>query len=97
VRLVVRRGAAAGVSAAAFCLSWWVCQGLADLDEGTSLALAGAVLAIVLAVAAWWAVREPPGSSADSGSQATQNVRAGRDAYTAGRDQTIVIRRRPDQ
>ena len=62
MRLVARWGAAVAVSAAGFALAWWVCQGLIGADEGVSLAIAGAVLAILLAVAAWWA---PQG--ADSG------------------------------
>jgi hypothetical protein len=62
MRLVARWGAAVVVSAAGFVMAWWICQKLVRLDEGISLAIAGAVLALILAVAAWWA---PQG--ADSG------------------------------
>ena len=62
MRLVARWGGALAVSAVGFALTWWVCQELIGADEGISLGIAGAVLAIVLAVVAWWAPR-----SADSG------------------------------
>jgi len=55
---VARWSLAIGVSAAAFALSWWVSQEQARLDVGTSLGLAGAVLAVVLAGTGWWAARE---------------------------------------
>jgi hypothetical protein len=55
MRPVARWGLAIVVSAAAFAVSWWVCQDLARLDEGAALGIAGAVLAVVLAVAGWWA------------------------------------------
>lgn len=48
---------AAAVSGAGFAVAWLVCGKLIRLDEGISLAIAGAVLAVLLAVAAWWAVR----------------------------------------
>ncbi len=97
MRLVVRWGVAVSVSLAAFAMSWWVCQAAAGLDEAKTLAVAGAVLAVVLAVAAWWAARERPGRSGNAGVRVSQSVRAGRDAYTAGRDQTVNIRRRPGE
>jgi hypothetical protein len=59
-------------SAAGFALAWWVCQERIRLDEGVSLGIAGAVFAVLLAVAAWWAPR-----GADSG-----------EADGAGREQT---------
>jgi hypothetical protein len=92
VGVAARWGLAVVLSAAAFAVSWWVSAGLAGLDEGAAIGVASAVLAVVLAVAAWWAARERPGSGAGSG--VNQHVRAGRDAYTAGRDQ--AIHRRPD-
>ena len=90
---VARWGVALGLSAAAFAVSWWVCAGPAGLDEGTSIGVASAALALVLAVAGWWAAREHPGGGA--GMSVRQQVRAGRDAYTAGRDQ--VVNRRPGE
>lgn len=75
-----------------FALSWWACQALAGLDEGGALGVAAAVLAVVLAVAAWWATREP---AAGRGPQVRQSVRAGRDAYVAGGD--MHINRRPGE
>jgi hypothetical protein len=55
MRLVVRWGAAIVVSGAWFVLVWWLCQEQIRLDEGAALGVAGAVLAVLLAVAAWWA------------------------------------------
>jgi hypothetical protein len=43
------------IGTAGLVLAWWVCQELIRLDEGASLGIAGAVLAVVLAVGAWWA------------------------------------------
>ena len=95
MRLVARWGLAVAVSAAAFALSWWVCQEHLRLDEG----VAGAVLALVLAVAGWWAARERP-ARADPGAtgwRVVQKARAGRDVNMAGRDQTIINYRRRDE
>lgn len=94
MRLVARWGVAVVVSAAGFALVWWVCQEGIRLDEGISLGIAGAVLAVLLAVAAWWAPRGADGGESDgSGTRLTQKARAGRDAYVAGRDMTINQRR----
>ena len=60
MRQMPRWCAAVVLSVAAFALSWWVCQKLIRLDEGISLGVAGAVLAVVVAVASWWAAREHP-------------------------------------
>ena len=57
MRLVARWGGAVVVSAAGFALAWWVCESLIRLDEAVSLGIAGAVLAVLLAVTAWWAPR----------------------------------------
>ena len=57
MRLVNRWGVAVGSSVAGFALAWWVCQGLIGADEGVSLGVAGAVLAILLAIGAFWAPR----------------------------------------
>lgn len=54
MRLVARWSLAVAASAAGFALAWWVCQELIKLDEGVSLGIAGAALAVVLAVGAWW-------------------------------------------
>jgi len=88
---VARWGLAVGLSAVAFAVSWWVCAGPAGLDEGMSIGVASAALALVLAVAGWWAAREE--SSGGAVSRVWQKVRAGRDAYTAGGDQVINQRR----
>jgi hypothetical protein len=53
------------VSAAGFALAWWVCQELIRLDEGISLGIAGALLAVLLAVGSWWAPRGAEGGEAD--------------------------------
>jgi hypothetical protein len=90
---VARWGAALGLSAVAFAVSWWVCAGPAGLDEGAAIGVASAVLALVLAVAGWWAAREHPGGGAAM--RVWQKVRAGRDAYTAGRDQ--IFNQRPGE
>jgi hypothetical protein len=98
MRLVGRWGVVVGVAAAGFALAWWVCQGLIGLDESDSLAIAGAVLAVLLAVAAWWAPRGADGGGSDGGGgRLVQRARAGRDVNMAGRDQTIVNYRRPDE
>lgn len=96
MRLVARWGLAVGVSAVAFILSWWVCQEQIRLGEGAALGVAGAVLALVLAAAGWWAARERP-TGADPGAtgwRVVQKARAGHDVNMAGRDQTIVNYRR---
>ena len=59
-------------------------------DEGISLAIASAALAIVIVIAGWWAGLEPPGKESDIGAvEASQHVRAEQDAYVAGRDLII--------
>jgi hypothetical protein len=98
MRFVARWGAAVVVSVAAFAGAWWGCEKRIGLDEGTALGVAGAVLAVVLAVAGWWAAREP--RSSDSGSRrprTTQKVRAGGNVNIAGRDQVIVNHDRRDE
>jgi len=98
MRLVARWGVAVVVSAAGFALAWWVCEGLIGLDEGVSLGIAGAVLAVLLAVAAWWAPRDAESGGPDGGGgRLVQRARAGRDVNMAGRDQTIVNDRRRDE
>ena len=88
-----RWGVAVCLSAVAFALGWWVCAALLHRDEGISLGIAGAALAIVIVIAGWWAGLELPARtvSGDSGDGAgtSQQARAGRDAYIAGRDLTI--------
>lgn len=64
MRLVGRWGMAVGIGAAGFVLAWWVCQELIRLDEGISLGIAGAVLAVLLAVGSWWAPRGADGGGA---------------------------------
>jgi hypothetical protein len=84
-------------SAAGFALAWWVCQELIGLDEGVSLGIAGAVLAVLLALAAWWAPRGADDGGAGGGRRrVVQKARAGRDAYIAGRDMTINDRHRDE-
>jgi hypothetical protein len=103
MNVVARWGVAVGVSAAAFAVSWWACQARAGLDEGAALGVAGAVLAVVLAVAAWWAAREQPdgpGAGDRAGQdpqvrqdrQVRQDAEAGRNAYVAARDVVIYNR-----
>jgi hypothetical protein len=91
MRLVTRWGFAVGLSVAGFALTWWVCQKWAGMDKGT-------VLAIVLAVAGWWAARERPGGDRPARvGPVEQKTSAGRDAYTAGRNQIFIKTRRPDK
>jgi hypothetical protein len=99
MRLVARWGLAVAVTAAAFALSWWVCQEQLRLDEGAALGVAGAVLALVLAVAGWWAARDHPAGTGPgaTGWRVAQKARAGRDVNMAGRDQTIINYRRRDE
>jgi hypothetical protein len=58
MKLVARWGVVVVVSAAGFALTWWICEGVIGVDEGAALGIAGAVLAVLLAVAAWWAPRD---------------------------------------
>ena len=99
MRLIARWGLAVVVSAAAFAVSWWTCQKQIHLDEGAALGIAGAVLALALAVVGWWAARERPARSGTDAIewQVVQKARAGRDVNIAGRDQTIVHYRRRDR
>jgi hypothetical protein len=98
MRLVARWGVAVVVSAAGFALAWWVCWEQIRLDEGISLGVAGAVLAVLLAVAAWWAPRgADSGGPRGGGRRLVQKARAGGDVYMAGRDQTIKNDRRRDE
>jgi hypothetical protein len=98
MRLVARWGLAVGVSAAAFAASWWVCQDQVHLDESAALAVAGGVLALVLAVFSWWAARERRGGDdAAATGRVVQKARADRDVNMAGHDQTIINYRRRDE
>jgi high-affinity Fe2+/Pb2+ permease len=94
MRLVARWGVVVAGSAAGFGLAWWVCQELIGADEGISLGIAGAVLAILLAVAAWWAPRGADSEESDAGGRLVQKARAARDVYMAGRDMTVNQRHR---
>ena len=97
--LVARWGLALAVSAAVFAVAWLVCQEQIRLDEGAALGVAGAVLALVLAVAGWWAARERPGGAGDVTTcrRLVQKARGGRDVNIAGRDQTIINYRHRDE
>ena len=97
--MVARWGAAVAVSAVAFAVSWWICQRQIHLDEGAALGVASAVLAVVLALAGWWAARERPGevSHAPTGRRIVQKARGGRDVNIAGRDQTVINYQRRDE
>jgi high-affinity Fe2+/Pb2+ permease len=94
--LVARWGVAVAGSVGGFALAWWICREQIRLDEGISLGIAGAVLAVLLAVAAWWAPRgaDSGGSDGSGGRRVVQNARAGRNVYMAGRDMTINPRRK---
>ena len=95
MRLVARWGVAVAAAAAGFALAWWVCGKLIGLDEGVSLGVAGAVLAVLLAVAAWWAPRGADSGGPDGGGgRLTQKARASGDVYMAGRDMTVNQRRK---
>lgn len=99
MRLVARWGVAVVVSAAGFALAWWVCEKLIGLNEGVSLGVAGAVVAVLVAVAAWWAPRGADSGGADGGGgrRLVQKARAGRDVNMAGRDQTVINYRDRDE
>jgi hypothetical protein len=60
---MARWGVAVAVSVAAFALTWWACEKLAGLDEGVSLGIVGAVVAVVVAIAGWWPPRAPAAGS----------------------------------
>jgi hypothetical protein len=75
MRLVVRWSIAAVVSLAAFVGSWWVCEAVARLGAGTALGIASAVLAVVVAVAGGWAVRDPPCGAGDANGSGGAGVR----------------------
>src|ERR1700738_4231833 len=97
MRLVARWGVAVVVAAAGVGLAWWVCGKLIGLDEGVSLGVAGAVVAVVIAIAAWWAPRGVDGGGSDGSSwRLVQKARAGRGVNMAGRDQTIINYRNRD-
>jgi hypothetical protein len=98
MRLVARWGVAVVVSAAGFALAWWVCQEQIRLNEGVSLGIAGAVLAVLLAVAAWWAPRgADSGEPGGGGRRVVQKARAGGDVNMAARDQTVINYRGRDE
>jgi hypothetical protein len=98
MRTGIRWTPAVAMAATGFGLSWWVCQKLIQLDEGVSLAVAGAVLAVVLAVAGWWTA-QGGGDVNTHGREdcVVQKARAGRDVNMAGRDQTIINYRQRDE
>lgn len=98
MRLVARWGVAVAGSAGGFALAWLVCQELIRLDEGVSLGISGAVVAVVIAVAGWWATRSADigGSDGSGARRLVQKARAGRDVYMAGRDQNVTYRRRAE-
>jgi hypothetical protein len=97
MRLVARWGVVVAVSAAGFALAWWVCQERIRLDEGISLGIAGAVLAVLLAIAAWWAPGGADSGGSDGGGRRlVQKARAGRDVNMAGRDMRINQRHRDE-
>lgn len=99
MRMAARWGLVITVSAAAFALSWWVCQAWIRMDEPASIGVASAVLTMVLAVAGWWAAREQPGGKgAGAGPpRVVQKAHAGRDIHMAGRDQTVTNCRRRNE
>lgn len=70
-----RWAVASAGSLAAFAASWAVAYYPVGLDNGVALGIAGAVLAVALAVLAWWAAREPGGLPAGQ---------AGRPGYAIG-------------
>lgn len=72
---------------------------LADLaaDPGDEDAVAAVRLAVRRTLAADPVLETEVRSLLAAASAVTQHVRAGRDAYTAGRDQTIVNYRRPGE
>ena len=65
MRLVARWGVALAIGVAGFALAWWVCQELIRLDEGVSLGVAAALLAMLLAIGSWWAPRRAEGGDPD--------------------------------
>lgn len=95
VRVIVRWGVATSASLVVFALAWWVCQSKVRLDESAALGVAGAALAVVLAVTGWWATRRSPEVSVGGDARFRFSIRAGRNVYVAGRD--LNIHRRPDE
>jgi len=98
MKLAVRWSVAVAASAAGFVLAWWVSQKVVRLDEGASLGIAGAVLALVIAVTGWWAARGDGSQElGGSGKRLVQKAQAGRDVNIAGRDQTVINYRNRDE
>ena len=91
MKLFARWGVAVLLSVAGFAVAWWVCQRQIRLDEGISIGIAGAVLTVMLAVAAWWAPRGGDDSAGGEG-LLVRRARAARDVNMAGRDQIIADR-----
>ncbi len=89
MRALARWAVALLVSAAAFTGTWYACSRLAGLDAGTSWAIAGAVLAAVLAVAGWQAGREP--AAAPAPGAATAVTAGDRSPATAGNNTGVII------
>lgn len=58
MRLIVRWSTALLGCASAFALSWWLCEGVGQLDPSGSETIASLVGAIVLAPLGYWAARE---------------------------------------
>jgi tetratricopeptide (TPR) repeat protein len=86
MRLLVRWGVAVVVSASGFVLAWWVCAKLVKLDAGASLGIAGAVVAIVMAIATWWAPQGVDGGGADGNAAGGDHV-----VVTAGKRVVVNV------
>jgi tetratricopeptide (TPR) repeat protein len=75
-------------SAVAFVVSWWICEGLLHLDEGVSLGVAGAVLAIVAGFLYWWAGRDH--GPVHDGPRRTPRMLPADTRYFTGRDAELT-------
>jgi hypothetical protein len=93
MRALIRWTVAVAGSLAVFAASWAVCQYLAGLESGTSLSIAGALLAVVLALLGWWAAREPAVESGLSGEriQPSTAVMVGERSQVTSGNTGIVI------
>lgn len=75
---------AVSASLAVFALSWAICRYPAGIDTGSAAAVAGALLAVTLAVLGWWAAREPVQAAVKPDSAAAEARGAHAVAVTGG-------------
>jgi hypothetical protein len=92
MRWVVRWGAVVVLSLVVFAVVWWACQGPGGLNEGAALGIAGAVLAVFVPVAAFWATRErqDAGDAGRSGRPPTGCLTSPKEGARVGREERVT-------